>query len=415
MNICDVFSSLAFVSSRNEKEVIIKTNESDLLKKVLRYAYDPFLRFNLSTKIESFVGTGDLTFEESETNIFATLDKLVSRELSGNAAVQVIFDYSLNLNETSFELMKNIIKKDLRAGISDSTINKVFKNLVPTFDVQLAAAPDRIGKMCYPAYISPKLDGMRCVVVYDGSTVEFLSRGGKPITTLQHCVDDVITMMGGEPGVLDCEAMTDSFNGTMSSVKRKTAKDTDAKLHAFDYIPFEDFSRGECNLSQAERIAILASKILNLGADSTIVFVNHLIVKSEAEAIDVFNTYRAEGFEGAIVKATLAPYKFKRNDAWVKLKPFETGDFPVIGFEEGTGKYVGMLGALIIDLGDGITSRVGTGFSDEQRKEIWNNRTEYCDNIAEIEYMENTSNKEGTSRLRHSRFIRWRTLSGSKC
>lgn len=413
MSIVNVIEQLLNESSRNGKEEILKKNDSKLLRDVLLYAYDPFKRFNLSSKIDSFVGVGKNSFEDSFVNIFTLLDDLCSRAVSGNKAVNLVSAFTEMLDESSFALLKNIIKKDLRCGISDSTINRVFKDLVPTFDVQLAAAPDRIGKMEYPAYVSPKLDGMRCVVVYDGETVQYLSRGGKPITTLEHCSDEVVLLLNNVPGVLDCEAMSSDFNDTMSSVKRKTAKNTDSKLFVFDYIPFEDFSNGVGSLTQKARLYQLLKMFESVNLKS-IEMVEHVVVNDEESAFDCYAKYRQQGLEGAIVKNINAPYKFKRNDAWIKIKPKETIDLEIVGYEEGTGKYEGMLGALIIHLSSGVTTRVGTGFSDDQRKEFWEIRNQLISQIAEVEYMEKTKNKDGTSRLRHTRFIRLRSICGSK-
>lgn len=412
MNLIDIFESLASVSSRNEKLDILTKNESDILKQVLLYAYDPFKRFNISSKLNGMMGKGSASIESLGDQVFSLLDKLSTRELSGNSAVAAVSVFAESLDTANFDLLRNIIKKDLRCGVSDSTINKVFKNLVPGFDVQLAAAPIRISKMQYPALATPKLDGMRCVAIYDGETVEFLSRSGKEIRTLGHIEAEVKKLLK-VPGVLDCEAMSDSFNDTMSSINRKTAKDTSAKLHVFDYMSYEDFSKGECNVKQSERLVQL-SALFDYDTYQFIEVVPDFVVKNEEEAYQKYNEFRAQGHEGAIIKNMSAPYLFKRNDGWVKIKPSETEDFPIIGFEEGTGKYEGMLGALILDLGNDVTTNVGTGFSDEQRKEIWENRARHVDDIAEVEFMEKTVNKDGTAKLRHSRFIRFRSIAGSK-
>ena len=71
--------------------------------------------------------------------------------------------------------------------------------------------------------------------------------------------------------------------------------------------------------------------------------------------------------------------------------------------EEGTGKYVGMLGALICDYKDNVV-RVGSGLTDKQRKEIWQNRFKYLDTIVEISYFEETKDSTGKKSLRFPTF-----------
>ena len=60
-----------------------------------------------------------------------------------------------------------------------------------------------------------------------------------------------------------------------------------------------------------------------------------------------------EGFEGLVVR---------QGDKWLKYKPSDTVDIPVTGIQEGTGKHLGKMGALLTDYG-----KVGTGFDDAQR------------------------------------------------
>lgn len=69
-------------------------------------------------------------------------------------------------------------------------------------------------------------------------------------------------------------------------------------------------------------------------------------------------------------------------------------DCKIIGFEEGTGKYEGMLGALLLDY-KGYELRCGSGFTDEDRKEIWNNKEKYLGKIAEIQYFRESRNQDG--------------------
>ena len=74
-------------------------------------------------------------------------------------------------------------------------------------------------------------------------------------------------------------------------------------------------------------------------------------------------------------------------------------DLKIIGFEEGEGKYKGVLGNLICDY-KGYQLGVGSGFDDGQRKEIWNNQEKYLNRIAEIQYFEETYNDKGGLSLR---------------
>lgn len=408
MTVLQTISLLEEEPSRNGKEAILKSNDSAALRYVLEACYNPFKRYNIDSKIDHLEGCG-----KEDLNL-ALLDriltKLSTRELSGDAAVDQIETLAYRLKHEHFEVFRRILKKDLRCGIADSTINKVFKNLIPTFDVQLAQKPERIDKMVYPAYIEPKFDGMRCLVVYDGETVQFLSRSGKEITTLDYMIPEVKTLLK-RPGVLDTEVMSATFLDTISSVRRKTSKDTNSKLFVFDYIPYNDFQQGKCDLTQKQR----ADMLMDIRSEcyeclTNVVFSTKFVVHSKEEAFAKFAEFLEQGYEGAIVKNMNAPYQFKRNDAWIKLKKqLDDQDLEIIGYEVGTGKYDGKLGAFIVDF-NGVAVKVGSGFSDEQREEFWEKRNEMIGWLIEVQGMEVTP--DGS--IRHPVFLRVRSYKGSK-
>jgi len=87
------------------------------------------------------------------------------------------------------------------------------------------------------------------------------------------------------------------------------------------------------------------------------------------------------------------PYYCKRHTGLVKIKTFLFSDLKVIGYEEGTSKYEGMLGALIVDY-KGNPVNVGSGFTDEQREEYWSIRDELIGKIVEVKYKEESSDKK---------------------
>ena len=89
----------------------------------------------------------------------------------------------------------------------------------------------------------------------------------------------------------------------------------------------------------------------------------------------------------------------------MKFKNEATEDVRISGFKEGGAltKYEGMLGAFVVDY-YGVSVDVGSGFTDDQRKEFWGNRNSLIDTMIEISYIERT--KDGS--LRHPVFERLR-------
>ena len=96
-------------------------------------------------------------------------------------------------------------------------------------------------------------------------------------------------------------------------------------------------------------------------------------------------------------------YDFKRTNNLLKVKKFNTCDLRVIGFEEGAGKYTGMLGAFICEYKGGEV-KVGSGLSDSQRLEVWRNSRNYENLIIEVSYFEETKDSTGKPSLRFPTF-----------
>ena len=97
--------------------------------------------------------------------------------------------------------------------------------------------------------------------------------------------------------------------------------------------------------------------------------------------------------------------------AWLKLKPFIEVSLEVTDLEEGTGKNVGRLGALVCSGDDDnkrIAVNVGSGFSDDLRTSIWGSRSSVVGQIVEVRADAVTQNQDGTYSLRFPRFLRFR-------
>jgi DNA ligase-1 len=95
----------------------------------------------------------------------------------------------------------------------------------------------------------------------------------------------------------------------------------------------------------------------------------------------------------------------------MKWKPTITVDLNIVGVEEGTGRNVGRLGALIcegVDNGRRIRVNVGSGLCDSDRDEFWSSRADLLDRIVEVEADAVTQNQDGSYSLRFPRFVRFR-------
>jgi DNA ligase-1 len=190
-------------------------------------------------------------------------------------------------------------------------------------------------------------------------------------------------------------------------------------LNLFDMITLKEFQNGRGVYRQIDRSVTLAAWYNQL-ADSlpnvTIVGQERVDLRTPAgqarfrqinqEAID-------GGYEGIMIKDLEAPYECKRSVAWLKLKPYIEVSLTVIAVEEGTGRNLGKLGALIcegVDDGKAIRVNVGSGFSDSNRNNYWLAREQVVGQIVEVraDAATKSQDSEETWSLRFPRFLRFR-------
>lgn len=408
-----VLDDIADTNSRIEKEEIIARNISEpLFKMVLKSATDPFRTYGIAKMPDAKIGLHEKKDLHIGSSFWMTLRSLQSRDLSGNdaiAAVQSIMEIS---SPESAEVIKRILTKDLRAGISSSTINKVLPGTVPSFACMLAHKYEAERIKTWPQIVEPKLDGVRVLAFVSETGIAFMSRSGKPFTAFDHFGPMLMKVhqdIYGGDFVFDGEMVSGDFNKTSGDVRRKDQEATDAIFHVFELMPMEFFKgddkvRKEAYLERRRYLKDCMSKIHEKGYEN-ITMTPQYMVNSHDEIMEYYRKVRDRGLEGLIVKDPKGHYYRRRNHAWMKIKGQESADVPIIDAVEGTGKYEGMLGALVVDV-DGVSVNVGSGLSDEQRMTFWSafHADELVGNLIEVEYHEKTP--DGS--LRHPRFVRFR-------
>jgi DNA ligase-1 len=138
---------------------------------------------------------------------------------------------------------------------------------------------------------------------------------------------------------------------------------------------------------------------------------NELVDLDTAEGAQEFSAINASaiagGYEGIMIKDPEAGYECKRSVAWLKQKPYIEVTLEVKNVEEGTGKNVGRLGALVCegqDDGKSIAVNVGSGLTDDMRNSIWADSTSVIGQLVEVRADAVTQNQDGTYSLRFPRF-----------
>jgi DNA ligase-1 len=218
--------------------------------------------------------------------------------------------------------------------------------------------------------------------------------------------------------VFDGEVMSSSFQDLMKQVHRKdNIESSDAVLNLFDVLTLAEFSAGTGTLTQQERSqGLLAWYNPFRDHMPNITVVGQELVDLDTakgqERFKMINTQAvAGGYEGIMIKDPAAVYECKRSVAWLKLKPFIEVSLSVVGFEEGTGRNAGKLGAVICegeDDGRKIQVNVGSGFSDTDRDSYYESKQSLLGQIIEVRADAVTQNQDGTYSLRFPRFLRFR-------
>jgi DNA ligase-1 len=100
-----------------------------------------------------------------------------------------------------------------------------------------------------------------------------------------------------------------------------------------------------------------------------------------------------------MIKDTASPYsQGKRSNAWLKVKAVDSEDCPIVSVHEGKGRLAGTMGHVVVEHGTRLV-RVGGGFTDEQRRQIWEQRDSVIGSWLEVSFQNMTP--EGS--FRHPR------------
>ena len=418
--------------SRLNKEAIIEViaqEGNDEFFAGCRLALDPMITFGLKQIPEKKDEDGAGLPWDSFSLV---ITGFVNRSLTGNLARDTVSKMMASATKAEWNgWYRRILIKDLRCGVSEKTINKVVEKkyadyAIPVFGCQLAHdSANHESKVAGKKLIEVKLDGVRVItIVRSDGRVDMFSRNGKELANFPHIVEqisNVVKTHGTDQNidvVLDGEIMSSSFQDLMKQVHRKDNVEAgDAVLNLFDVIPLADFEKGFWDKDQSARsdmvyywhktykdllpnVAVVGHELVDLDTD-----------EGQLRYKEINQKAVAGGYEGIMIKDPEAPYECKRSVAWLKLKPFIEVSLQVIQVEEGTGRNIGRLGALVcegVDDGKSIKVNVGSGFSDSDRDIFWSASSKVVGQMVEVRADAVTQNQDGSFSLRFPRYLRFR-------
>ena len=408
MNLNTFFNDLAAEPSRNAKiEMLEKHKNNELLREVVRLALDPFTQF-YQRKIPAYQTSDKITTLQ---NALGGLYDLSSRTVTGNAAIEYLRMLLSSVSADDAKVLERIIDKSLDCGVNSSTANKVWMGLIKEYPVMLCSAFEQrlVDKIKYPAIVQLKMDGMRFNAIVRDGKVEFRSRNGKEIQLLGNLEQDFAKMAGSVDCVFDGELLVKSNgsildrqtgNGILNKANKGTISAKEAEMvHAtvWDVIPYVMFETGNCATPYGSRFSSL-NAIVKLAAPEKVSLVDSWEVEDYETAQALFEEFLQRGEEGIILKSMHGEWEDKRAKHQIKFKGELDCDLKIVSVEEGTGKYEGMLGAIVCESADGIIKvNVGSGFNDEHRKTL--TEKDLLGKIVAVKYNARIQNKSGDESL----------------
>jgi len=364
-------------------------------RELIWHALNPYLTYGVrqweapaSFQKPGFSGSG---------HFLDLLQALSSRSLTGGDAQTAVTRTLEMFTAEEAQFLEYVIEKDLHAGFSAETFNKVWAkvgteqdyfNRIPTFEVMLAdkcESPEEfLDRVTFPCQGDWKYDGQRTIcIVRQGHPVEYRARSGKPMDHLVGTYDTDLANIRYNLGydfVMDGESFGGNFTETINAKKEGNQAAKDAlRLRAFFLMPLTDWMNQRTDITMRQNRDQLGYLIghanctrieLSMGRE----------VKDYADMVDYCNeVIDIHNQEGLILKNWESVYQWDRSMDWCKVKRFYDVDARVMAWYPGRKKsrLENTVGGLSVEgrdeQGKPFRTNVGSGFSDAQRDHIRDN------------------------------------------
>lgn len=408
-------------SSTIEKQNLLKLYENDkLFTEILKFLLDPMIVTGISKKkINKTINPMSLNIslhEVTSNSLEENLKNLLNYVKEHNTGTDIDIAYVqfyvkfLSEDEDIRQFLKSIITKSLKLGVDVKTVNKVYgKNFIPKLDIMLGTSIEKC-KIPQDSWfsISQKLNGSRCFY-YKG---KLYTRQGKVYTGCKHIIKDIENLtsknrMFVEPVyenyvfdgelILKDNSLSDSeaFQKGVGIANSDKENKQELKLVIFDMLNQKEFELGKSVYNykrRKEQLKDLRDLIANKKFSNIEVVPMFYEGTDQSKIWEYLDYAEQNDMEGIMINLD-TPYECKRTKNLIKVKKFYTLDLKIINAIEGDGRLKGTLGALVVDY-KGNTVNVGSGFSDEQRKEFWKNKNNIIGRVIEVKYKEITKNKD---------------------
>lgn len=402
-----ILEEVSSTSGKNDKLALLKANAGN---QELADLLDATFNFNRKYFIKKIPLCKHILRDprNKHSEFMKLLSDLETGDYRGHAAEEMVKDFLHQCTDEEYKWYSLILQKDIKAGFSAKTAVKAgFKN-IPLFDVMLAKDGTQQKNLealiKKGVWISPKLDGYRCLAIIDEGEVKLYSRNGKEYLNFPTIVESLKQCFPTGKYVFDGEIMSDDFQAMQKTAfANKSNKSVgDVYYSIFGYVPYNEWTSGKFKMLTRERFEMLDQ--FSKSFDSNLKKTPQHYVEAVSEVYLLQSQYEKAGYEGAMVMPNIPYYKSRKTGGLLKFKTMLSQDCVITGMYEGKSKYEGMMGGVIVRQENGLECECGSGWTDEDRDVMWNNQELYVGNIIEVKYQELT--KDGI--MRFPVFVRWR-------
>jgi DNA ligase-1 len=450
MEIKQILDEISSEPGKNQKMAILgKYVDNELLKRVLYMANSGRVKFYVK-QIPEYTCDGNSTYTLEES--LNMIQKISNREYTGHNAINFLKEILCGSTRDNAYVVERIIEKNLKIGM-DSSINKVFKNLIEetpymgavSFDEKKARKLFEKGKK---AYSQVKMDGRYCNAILSDGAVYLESRQGEPtIVTGAKFLGFLNELALMNEVVLNGELTMDftpryESNGIIASIidicgKRgeRTEQENSKKLSTFeskhgnfeealakirytvwDMITVDEFNVASSKTPYNKRLENLENVLFgNEQASSMVSIIENREVNTFEEAMEHFKEILGREEEGTILKAQTGEWKDGKPVWQIKLKLELALDLVITGFNYGTKgtKNEHVVSSLNAETSCGLLKTRPQGLTEELMKEITENQDNLLGTIIEVKCSGLSFDNTGAYSLLYPAFKHFRDDKGT--
>lgn len=417
--------------SGNAQIDYLREVQSDTLREILEYTYDPLRTYKIDEAKLALVTIRkgliarkklpELTIDgwHKFTEMLDKLDGKRAANLNDVKELKYFITGYSGLDILQF--LSQVVAKDLRLNMNVKKFQEVWPDFCNYGQVQLAE--DYKGQDFKVGLYSRKFDGKRMVI--ENGVAK--SRYGKPckIPPIQHILDELQEISSGK--VFDGELLYFDPYGKEDFQKVISLSGSDLRgvdcmnmyYVIFDTLTHEDWLNQSTevvfDMEYNAMISLLNAKNNSRFGYSVLdTKYPHILLARQEYEDTIFQKERVDKkWEGLMYRNAQAKYEFKRSNNLLKIKDMKDDEFQILGYASGTGRNIDRLGKMYVEF-KGNKVGVGSGFNDEDREIIWNNMEIFNSTPfavafeAKVQYFAETKDAKGNDSLRFPVFLCFR-------